>query len=40
MAARDVLVEEQASLETLLSSVYPRRGKLVLEDDFVRIDQP
>ena len=32
MAARDLLVEEQASLETLLSSVYPRRGKLVLED--------
>jgi len=32
MAARNVLVEEQASLETLLSSIYPRRGKLVLED--------
>ncbi len=32
MAARNVLVEEQATLETMLSSVYPRRGKLVLED--------
>src|SRR5713226_9221350 len=32
IAARNVLVEERTSLETLLSSVYPRRGKLVLED--------
>ncbi|HVB75828.1 MAG TPA: glutamine-hydrolyzing carbamoyl-phosphate synthase small subunit [Ktedonobacteraceae bacterium] len=30
--AQSVVVEEQTSLETLLSSVYPRKGKLVLED--------
>ena len=29
---RNLLVEEQSTLETWLSSVYPRTGKLVLED--------
>ncbi|HLX58302.1 MAG TPA: glutamine-hydrolyzing carbamoyl-phosphate synthase small subunit [Ktedonobacteraceae bacterium] len=32
IVAQNVLVEEQSSPETLLSSIYPRRGKLILED--------
>ncbi len=32
LTGRNVIVEEPTSLERLLSSVYPRRGKLVLED--------
>ncbi len=35
MAARNALVEEQTSLETLLNSVYPRKGKLLLQDGTV-----
>ncbi len=32
LMGRNLLVEEQSTLETWLSSVYPRTGKLVLED--------
>jgi carbamoyl-phosphate synthase small subunit len=35
ITARNVIIEEQTSLETLLGGVYPRRGKLVLEDGTV-----
>jgi carbamoyl-phosphate synthase small subunit len=35
MTARNVIVEEQTSLETLLGSVYPCWGKLMLEDGTV-----
>lgn len=35
MGARNALVEEQISLETLPGSVYPRWGKLVLQDGTV-----
>ncbi|HEU0000954.1 MAG TPA: glutamine-hydrolyzing carbamoyl-phosphate synthase small subunit [Ktedonobacteraceae bacterium] len=35
MAARNTLIEEQISLEARASSVYPRRGKLVLQDGMV-----
>ncbi len=35
MVARNALVEERISLETLPGSVYPRRGKLLLQDGTV-----
>jgi carbamoyl-phosphate synthase small subunit len=35
MTGRNVVIEEQTSLETLWSSIYPRRGKLVLHDGTV-----
>jgi carbamoyl-phosphate synthase small subunit len=35
MVARNALVEERISLETLPGSVYPRRGKLMLQDGTV-----
>lgn len=35
MATRNALVEERTALETQLNSVYPRRGKLMLQDGTV-----
>src|ERR1700676_2045910 len=35
MEARNALVEERTSLETMTGSVYPRRGKLMLQDGTV-----
>ncbi len=35
MGTRNVLVEERTSLETMTGSVYPRRGKLILQDGTV-----